>query len=59
MKYSLIFLFCIISLTAKIELQAQSKKDTTIHKLNKDFILNIKKAKSLIVIDGIIDEPDW
>lgn len=59
MKNSLIFLFCILLLTVKAELQAQSKKDTTINTLNKDFILNIKKAKSPIVIDGVINEPDW
>ena len=35
------------------------KPDTVIYTFNKNFIYEIKKAKSEIDIDGIIDERDW
>ncbi len=38
---------------------SQSKNDTNINTFNKNYILNIKKAQSAIVIDGVINEPDW
>jgi len=33
--------------------------DTTVNTFNKNYVLNIKKSTSPIIIDGIIDEPDW
>ena len=51
------FLFYIISVNANP--YTKSKKDTIINTFNKDFVYNVKKAKSTINIDGIIDEPDW
>lgn len=36
-----------------------SEVDTTVNTFNKNYVLNIKKATAPIVIDGILDEPDW
>ena len=35
------------------------KGDTILNTFNKDFIYNVKKSKSPIIINGVIDEPDW
>ena len=35
------------------------EKDTVVTTFNKNFVYNIKKAKSVISIDGVISEPDW
>jgi len=37
----------------------KSKSDTIVNTFNKDFIYNIKKSLSPIVIDGVIEEADW
>ncbi|VAW14320.1 FIG01101187: hypothetical protein [hydrothermal vent metagenome] len=47
----------VIGLFAKTFIK--SKNDTVINTYNKNYILDVKKAQSPIVIDGIIDEPDW
>ena len=59
-QLSLIFFFliCIVSVYAADSFK-KSKKDTTINTFNKDFVYHVKKAKSIIKIDGIIDETDW
>ncbi|HPF49996.1 MAG TPA: DUF5916 domain-containing protein [Draconibacterium sp.] len=35
------------------------QNDTTVNTYNGKFVYHVKKAKSPIVIDGVIDEPDW
>jgi len=35
------------------------KNDTINDTHNKDFVYNVKKAQSSIIIDGVLDEPDW
>ena len=35
------------------------KGDTILNTFNKDFIYNIKKSQSEIIIDGVIEERDW
>jgi len=37
----------------------KTKADTILNTFNKDFIYNIKKLQSEIIIDGVIDEHDW
>lgn len=37
----------------------KSKNDTIINTFNKDFVYYVKKAKSAIKIDGVIEESDW
>ena len=37
----------------------KSDNDTVTNTFNKDFIYSVKKSKSPIIIDGVIDEPDW
>ncbi|WP_346858852.1 DUF5916 domain-containing protein [uncultured Draconibacterium sp.] len=59
MKLSLIFLFAIFALSAHADGIRKSKKDSIITTYNKDFIYNVKQAKSSIAIDGVIEEPDW
>ncbi len=59
MRYSLLLLFTLLSTIVLANEEGKSKTDTTINTFNKDFILNIKKANSVIKIDGVIDEPDW
>ncbi len=59
MRYSLILMFFCLSVVVKATESGKSKSDTTINSFNKDFILNIKKAKSAIQIDGVLDESDW
>lgn len=36
-----------------------TKADTIINTFNKDFIYNIKKSQSEIIIDGVIEERGW
>jgi len=36
-----------------------SKKDSVISTFNKDYVYQVKKARSEIRIDGVIDEADW
>jgi len=35
------------------------KNDTINDTHNKDFVYNVKKAQSSIIIDGVLGEPDW
>ena len=37
----------------------KSKIDTVINTFNKDFVYNVKKAQSTIIIDGVVEEADW
>ena len=36
-----------------------NKADTVTNKFNKNYIYNVKRKLSPIIIDGVIDEPDW
>ncbi|MCK3683827.1 DUF5916 domain-containing protein [Maribellus sp. YY47] len=36
-----------------------AKKDSVISTFNKDYVYHVKKARSEIRIDGVIDEADW
>ena len=36
-----------------------NKADTVTNKFNKNYIYNVKRKLSPIVIDGVIEEPDW
>lgn len=56
---SLLFIFAILILTVNANSFKKSKIDTARNTFNKDFIYNIKKAQSVIKIDGIIEEADW
>ncbi|MBN2774573.1 MAG: carbohydrate binding family 9 domain-containing protein [Prolixibacteraceae bacterium] len=52
-----ILLACLTALIIQgISAQEAQKQNAT---YNSDYILNIKKAKSVINLDGVIDEPDW
>jgi hypothetical protein len=59
MKLSLVFLFAFFVLSAGANGIRKSKKDSIINTYNKDYIYNVKQAKSSITIDGVIDEADW
>jgi len=59
MRLSLVFLFVIFVFSVNAEGLLKSKKDYTINTFNKDFVYHVKKAKSTIQIDGVIDEADW
>ena len=37
----------------------KSKEDTVINTFNKDFVYHVKKAEPEIIIDGVLDGPDW
>jgi hypothetical protein len=37
----------------------KSKSDTITDTFNKGFVYNVKKLKSKIIIDGVVEEPDW
>lgn len=56
---SLLVLFSIIYFGGFADSFKKSESDTTTNTFNKDFIYNVKKSKSPIIIDGVIDEPDW
>ncbi|MEN8117425.1 MAG: DUF5916 domain-containing protein [Bacteroidota bacterium] len=56
---SLLVLFIISVISANAVGFKKLKNDTIINTFNKDFIYHVKKAKSTIKIDGVIDEPDW
>ncbi|MCY1722678.1 DUF5916 domain-containing protein [Prolixibacteraceae bacterium Z1-6] len=59
MKIFVFFLSACFSFTAGASDLLKSKSDSTINTYNKDFIYNVKKAKSVINVDGIVDEADW
>jgi len=56
-----ILLFLIVMIVSPVFALAyfNTENDTTVNTFNKDFVYNLKKAQSPIVLDGVIDEPDW
>jgi hypothetical protein len=56
---SLLLLFIAFVFVASANGFKKSKVDNTISTFNKDFVYNVKKAKSAIKIDGVIEEADW
>ncbi|GAB1451089.1 hypothetical protein MASR2M47_11450 [Draconibacterium sp.] len=56
---SLFLLFSIFYFSGFAAIFTKSDNDTVTNTFNKDFIYNVKKSKSPIIIDGVIDEPDW
>ena len=56
---SLFLLFSILYFGVFADTFIKSDSDTITNTFNKDFIYNVKKSKSPIIIDGVIDEPDW
>ena len=59
MKYLVFLLLVTTSVNSFADGLKTTKKDTIGNTFNKDYILHIKKARSPIKIDGVIDEPDW
>jgi hypothetical protein len=60
MKYlSLFILFSVFYFSGFADTIKKSESDSTTNTFNKDFIYNVKKSKSPIIIDGVIEEPDW
>jgi hypothetical protein len=60
MKYlSLFILLSVVCFSGFAYPFNNSENDTTTNTFNKDFIYNVKKLKSPIIIDGVIDELDW
>lgn len=59
MRTILLFLLVLIVGPATAVPFLKSENDTTVNTFNKDFVYNVKKAHSPIVLDGVIDEPDW
>lgn len=57
-QFALVF-FCLAFTLVSAKETVKSKNDTIINTYNKDFVYQLKKARSSIKIDGIIDEPDW
>jgi len=56
---SVLFLLIIIFFDTGAHPFKISKNDTTLSTFNKDFVYRAKKMKSVIHIDGVIDEEDW
>ncbi len=54
-----LFVFCSAAFTSRAETALKQKADTIINTFNKDFVYNVKKSQSAIIIDGIVEEPDW
>lgn len=59
MKQTLVCLFLFWTFSVQAGDLFHSKKDTVISTFNKDYVYRVKKARSEIVIDGVIDETDW
>jgi hypothetical protein len=59
MKIGFVFLFIVSVVSAEAALISKSKSDTIIDTFNKDFVYNVKKMQGEIIIDGVLDEPDW
>lgn len=60
MKYlSIVLLFLIFCETLVANPFKKSKNDTITDTFNKHFIYNLKRAQSPIIIDGVLEEPDW
>lgn len=57
--FVLLFLLVLVCVFADASSFKNLKSDSTKTTFNKDFIYNVKKAKSKIILDGVIDEPDW
>ncbi len=54
----LFFLYFIVS-GANAQFQKNANNDSVPNTFNKDFVYHVKKKQSEIVIDGVINEPDW
>ncbi len=59
MKLSLVFLFMLHVAAVGASNVLLTNSDTTISTFNKDYVYEVKKARSEIRIDGVIEEPDW
>ncbi|KAF0237658.1 MAG: hypothetical protein FD181_1715 [Prolixibacteraceae bacterium] len=57
--FLLIFLLSCVVVSLSANPLFKTKADTVLNTFNKDFIYNIKKLQSEIVIDGVIEEHDW
>lgn len=59
MRLTLLILMALVA--GGLQLKAQNKviKDTSINITNKDYVYHVKKMKSLISIDGELNETDW
>ena len=57
--FSVLFLFCVFVVSANANDFNKSENDTIVDTFNKDFVYHVKKVQSTIIIDGVIDEPDW
>ena len=55
----LFFVFAFFAVSINANHFYNSENDTIINTFNKDYIYHVKKLQSAIVIDGVIDEPDW
>jgi len=58
-QLSLLFLFVFSFFLVSANDGNKSKNDTIIDTFNKDFVYNVKKSKSKIIIDGVVEESDW
>ncbi|WP_297086765.1 DUF5916 domain-containing protein [uncultured Draconibacterium sp.] len=59
MKLFFVLLLCAFVSPTVIANNLTLSRDSTLHTFNGSHIYQLKKAKSPIVIDGVIDEPDW
>jgi hypothetical protein len=55
----LLFLLSFVVVSLNANPIFKTKADTILKTFNKDFIYNIKKSQSEIIIDGVIEETDW
>ena len=58
-SWFLLFVLWSAAFTGKAEFVLKHKTDTIINTFNKNYIYELKKKLSPIVIDGVVDEPDW
>ncbi|MFV0266716.1 MAG: DUF5916 domain-containing protein [Draconibacterium sp.] len=59
MKLCLAFLFMLYVAAVGASNVLQTNPDTTISTFNKDYAYEVKKVRSEIRVDGVIEEPDW
>jgi len=59
MRNLFLFLLLLIGTSVSAAGFLKSGNDTTINTFNKDFVYQVKKLQSPVVIDGVIEEPDW
>ena len=59
MKVSILPFVLFLQFIVVAPLFASVKNDTIAGTFNKDFVYDVKKAQSSIIIDGVLDEPDW